>query len=887
MMRMQNRRDRVSKALTSLFMGLAMSFVVHGQAVDRPNILFIAVDDLNCDFGAYGNRVVQSPSLDQIAAEGVLFSNNHCQKAVCGPSRASLLSGFTPEHTGITGFRQYLRDLYPDVVTLPQFFKNNGYFTAGMGKIHDYRNVSLTDEVDLISWSHWVDVSGNRYAVSAGKPVTEAADVDDNGYIDGNIADAGVDQIRSLAAGDQPFFLAVGFKKPHLPFAAPKKYWDLYDRDSISLAAYRQFAENDQEFVHNPGAEFRGNYDNVPEEGEFPYELQREYIHGYYACVSYIDAQIGKLLRELKAQGLYDNTIIVVWGDHGFSLGDHTNWGKHTNFEYATRSPLIIKTPGGVAGKVIQSPSELLDIYPTLVDLAGFQVPDTLDGNSLKPILTGEHDRVKSFAVSQFTRGGNQGFALRAAYYQYVRWADDGQVAHQQLFNFAADPYQTKNLYANPAYSEIIDTFSFRLDRYLQEGENREPILLTANTDSLGTYRTEKMLEFSIYGKDGNVTRPLKGADIKIGVLDLPASNAGYAAINLQPSTYSYSITLENYDTINGTIDLKRDTLIIDTLERRLYTLTLRAIDKYSGKFLTGIPIGVGNQEGVTDYKGEVSFGLSAETYRITVNAEGYSRVEVDYTVVADTLVELSLEPAFSDVKFRLKENGIPVYYASVTVSDTLSMLSNAIGIAQFIDLPVKTLYQYKVQKDGYITLEDTFYLRTDTTLALEMAPATHSVAFEVSEMQKQVFLAGASIMLGDSNMMTGDDGKAIFYHMREDTYDYTVSLDSYEDHHGSLELRNDTTLKVALLATATINAMKEDGLTLYPNPSNRYVRLDFNREIEALTIYSEGGRVLKQYLSPPEHGQIDMQEFRSGVYFISFKLPGIKKQMIKKVIKR
>ena len=623
----------------------ATSFLV-GQT---PNILFIAVDDMNCDFGAYGNREVHSPNLDDLAAEGVLFANNHCQQPVCGASRASLLSGFTPEHTEITSFYMYLRDMYPDVVTLPQFFKNSGYITVGMGKIHDPRNVSETDGVDLVSWSNFINITGSRWVVSSGTPVTEMADLPDNSYVDGKIADEGVRQIQNLASNSEPFFLAVGFKKPHLPFVAPKKYWDIYDRDSISLAPYREWAENDVEFVHNPGAEFFNGYDNVPPMGDWSYDIQREYRHGYYACVSFIDQQVGRLIDELKNQGIYDNTIIVLWGDHGFSLGDHSNWGKHTNFEYATRSPLIIKAPGLSAGVVSQSPSELLDIYPTLVDLAGFSVPDTLDGNSLVPILKGETDQVKSFAVSQYRRGGNQGFVLRSNYYQYVEWIDDDLIQHQQLFNFEDDPYQTANLAFDPAYQQMVDTFSFNLNRYLDEGINTAPIFLTSDTDSLDMYANFRNLSFSVHEKENQVVSPLLDAEITIDPYNLPSSAAGYAALNLQPGTYSYTISKEDYWPASGMVDLSVDTVVCDTLLRHYYYLRIEIVDSAKLVPLTGIELEFNGVSYISGLDGSIDVRIEPGTYNLLFQSADYKNIERLIDVYTDSILLL-----------KLKSEGIP-----------------------------------------------------------------------------------------------------------------------------------------------------------------------------------------------------------------------------------
>lgn len=374
--------------------GLLLTCTLMVQAQDKPNIVFIAVDDLNCDLGVYGNTQIKSPNMDALGNDGMTFLNHHCQQPVCGPSRSSLLSGMTPDHTGIKSFGtynpdSYLRDNYPDILTIPLYLKMNGYRTEGMGKIHDHRNVSTTDNKDMISWTKWNNAWAPKYANSYtapnDKPIVESADVADNKYTDGILGDKAAERLDYLAGQSEPFFLAVGFHKPHLPFIAPKSHWDKYDRNAIDVAAHQQMAANDLGFESNPASEFFGGYTGV---ASFPFSLdaQREYIHGYYACVSYIDAQVGKITEKLKNLGVYDNTIIILWSDHGFSLGDHNSWGKHTLFKSSTRCPLIIKAPGvTTAGTLASAPTEHIDLFPTICDLAGLTEPFALINQAFNP----------------------------------------------------------------------------------------------------------------------------------------------------------------------------------------------------------------------------------------------------------------------------------------------------------------------------------------------------------------------------------------------------------------------------------------------------------------------------------------------------------------------
>jgi arylsulfatase A-like enzyme len=494
-----------------------LGFLMRGakEQPRRKNILFIAVDDLKPVLGAYGEQT-HTPAMDKLAGNGTLFLNAHCQQAVCGPTRASLLTGMRPDYTRVWDLKTQIRDIRPDIVTLPQHFKANGYVTAGVGKIFDPRTVD--SGVDTVSWSlpfgktweldfdathgpaaaHYQDpaikalaaeaeangISGwgklNKYLLERDAwPAYESADVPDNAYDDGAIADKGVQWIGELSAGDQPFFIAVGFKKPHLPFVAPKKYWDLYDRDSIELAGFQKRAEGSPGFAYHTFPELR-SYCGIPAKGAVDPELQRTLIHGYYACVSYIDAQVAKLMKALEEAGVADETVIVLWGDHGFHLGDHGLWCKHTNYEQATRVPLIFAGPGVREGLRNTSPVEFLDIFPTLCDLAGIDSIDTLQGTSLGPLLEGSKARVKPYAVSQYPRPGKMGYALRTERYRYVAWyktADgvvpDGSQAPvgEELFDYGADPQERVNLIGNKTYADKVPKLRGALQDFLLNQE--------------------------------------------------------------------------------------------------------------------------------------------------------------------------------------------------------------------------------------------------------------------------------------------------------------------------------------------------------------------------------------------------------------------------------
>jgi len=437
-------RRRFLKMASGAGLACALPSVSYSQRARNPgpNVLFIAVDDLKPLLGCYGYTKVKSPNIDKLASSGMVFLNGHCQQAVCGPSRASLLTGLRPDTTKVWDLKTRMRDILPDVLTLPQHFKNNGYQVEGMGKIFDGRCCDGWGSQDRLSWTvPFIAVGGKFYAEKGkssskparqdrsktNRPSTECADVPDSVYQDGQLAIEGSKAIRRLARRNSPFFLAVGFKKPHLPFTAPKKYWDMYDRSEFALGEYQKQSKGGPDIAYHNSGELRSGYTDIPPKGPIPRDKQLELIHGYYACVSFVDAQIGKLLDELRGQRAEGNTIVVLWGDHGWHLGDHNLWCKHTNFEQATRSAFVIRAPGTKAvGNRTSAPAEFVDVFPTLCDLAKLPLPLQLEGESLVPVLNDSQVTVKDVAISQYPRSFNgravMGYAYRSKRYRYVEW---------------------------------------------------------------------------------------------------------------------------------------------------------------------------------------------------------------------------------------------------------------------------------------------------------------------------------------------------------------------------------------------------------------------------------------------------------------------------------
>jgi len=444
-------------------------------AQDRPNVLCLIADDLRDELGCYGASHIHSPNIDSLAARGLVFSRAYCQKAVCGPSRNSFFSGTRPDTNQVKNNHASFRDAMPDIASLPEHFKNHGYFTASFGKVlHD-------GQLDPQSWSQpayapelpvyaapenegKTPIINRSDPANKVNPLFESADVEDTDYRDGLYAQRAIQTLRELPS-DQPFLMMLGFHKPHTPFNAPKRYWDLYEREDIPLADNQYLPKGSPEFLRSVSPYMR-SFAGIPEEGTFSPELQREIKHAYWACISYVDALIGQVLAELEKQGLADNTIIVFWSDHGYQLGEHDLWCKHTNYETSTKVPLIIVDPRRKpALGTTASLAELVDIYPTVAELAELPLPDHLEGTSLVPVLDDPKAEVRDAAFSQFPRGGADGLSLRSDKFRYTEWRSkkSGEVVARELYHHEKDPQENLNVAANPEYADSLRELEERL----------------------------------------------------------------------------------------------------------------------------------------------------------------------------------------------------------------------------------------------------------------------------------------------------------------------------------------------------------------------------------------------------------------------------------------
>ena len=479
------------------------------QPGKRPNVLFFAVDDLRTDIGCYGHKEAKTPHIDALASRGMIFRRAYCQQAVCSPSRTSLLTGLRPDSTKVYDLVTHFRNTIPEAISLPQHFRENGYYSVGLGKIFHpgFDDPKAWSEPHKNGSGDGYVLPENKLRMAAGsakakveakgegkkkkgknaaprRPARgepfEIADVPDNQYHDGSLADMAVAKLAELKRKEQPFFLAVGFLKPHLPFNAPKKYWDLYDPAVLKLAENHFRPKDAPDYAVTDFGELR-NYFGVPQEGPISDEMARKLIHAYRAATSFTDANIGKVLAELDRLGLRENTIVVLWGDHGWKLGEHASWCKHTNMENDAHAPLIIAAPGAkAAGQSSTALVEFVDVFPTLCDLTGLASPAQLEGTSAKALLDDPNLPWKTAAFSQYPRqpqGGPRlmGYAMKTDRYRYIEWRnrETGEAVAHELYDHETDPAENLNVADQVENKELVEKLAAQLKAGWQSAKPR------------------------------------------------------------------------------------------------------------------------------------------------------------------------------------------------------------------------------------------------------------------------------------------------------------------------------------------------------------------------------------------------------------------------------
>lgn len=422
--------------------------------VKKPmNVLFIAIDDLRPELSFYGANHIKSPHLDKFASESLVFNKAYCNVPVCGASRASLLTGILPTKTRFIDYKAKAQEDVPNAKTLPQVFKDAGYTAISNGKIFHYNK-----DVQEASWSRkpWMPAGGHRVSYdpaseevlmkSGNGRIYEAPAVADSVYPDYKIAQKTIKDLRRFKASGEPFFMACGFFRPHMPFYAPKKYWDLYDRASIEVADNRQLPENAPRLLRGSGEFKTYSFGAYTPKTEAFHKMMR---HGYYACVSYVDQMVGNVLSTLEDLGMAENTIVVVWGDHGWHLGEHEFWGKHNTMHNALQVPLLVKVPGKAKGIQTKALVESVDIYPTLCDLANISTPDYVMGKSFKSVLENPKQSFRKHAYARFKKAD----AIVTENFTYSLF-ENGE---EMLYNRTLDPQENKNIVKDANNKEVLE----------------------------------------------------------------------------------------------------------------------------------------------------------------------------------------------------------------------------------------------------------------------------------------------------------------------------------------------------------------------------------------------------------------------------------------------
>jgi len=442
------------------------------------NFVYIIIDDLRTELSSYGLRDMKTPNIDQLAAEGVLFEKAFSNVATCGASRASIMTGLYPTQTRFTHWYSRMDEHAPGIITLAEQLKNNGYHTQSLGKV----NHTIEDTLQMWSVKPWVAeaIKTRDYQKKenieqlqkTGKgPAWEYVDVDDFTHKDGRTTSKAMDTLEDLAKTKQPFFLAIGLQKPHLPFVAPKKYFDMYPTDSIALPQVNTFPKSAPIQAWHGSGELR-NYSDMGKmpksEAEDPLTLSQKIslIRGYKAATSYADSLVGHINNKIKALGLDKNTVVILTGDHGFSLGEHSLWNKHSTFNVAAQSPMMIRKPGVTGGKHVKGVVEFVDIYPTVMSLANIDSPSHLQGTDLTPALTDD----------SFTKGAifhrhrfNDGEAIRTDRYSYSVYFDkQGTETADMLYDHKIDPDEANNIAQRDEYNHVVVDLKKRLLEHMK-----------------------------------------------------------------------------------------------------------------------------------------------------------------------------------------------------------------------------------------------------------------------------------------------------------------------------------------------------------------------------------------------------------------------------------
>lgn len=896
-----------------MFLLLSATNIVSAQKTNQPNILFIAVDDLKPNIGCFGDSLAITPNIDALGEKGLIFTNTHCQQAVCAPSRASLLTGRYPDQTEVWDLETLMRDKNPDILTLPQHFKENGYTTSGVGKIFDFRSVDSKN--DEVSWTNYGNPYQNQlYNSTTGKPLYyyaspsakdtiallqaeavtlgvnrkdyvqkhywpafENADVPFDAYVDGAIAKVGTNLLNQLNSADKPFFLGVGFQRPHLPFNAPKEFWDFYERDSFKIANFQNKSTNGPDIAYHNFGELRA-YTDIPLTGNLSEDKQLELIHAYYAAISYIDFLVGMLTQRLEELGLAENTIIVLWGDHGWHLGDHNLWCKHSNFEQATRSPLIISYPGQPnAGKKYTHPAEFTDIATTLCKISGLDVPLDFEGESLIPAFENPEINIREGALSQYPRSQSgtkyMGYSLRTERYRYTKWVNRISKEHftAELYDYDIDPEETINLVNNSEYTNLVA----KLDSIIQER------IYIPSTQEKVSFKIRTINSFGDTINKNNVKIQFSDGENNTNI-------HGETFFTQIPGVYTYSINVKGFKEISSQIDHKKDTIIELLLEPEEFDIHLKVKAKWNNSELSKVNVQIGEQNLISNNDGDVIFKqIPYGFYSIQIKLKnGWTQMFDNIELYSDTSITLFVaEPTYNIVVNVLnKYSNKSIYQSSVKLNE-YEIFTNSFGVSIFTT-PIGR-YKLNINHYKYIEVSDSVDIIGDTTFYFLLTPGFSDIKFKLNENTTPV--NSASILINDTALVSNNIGISNFKNLPAFTlYNYTIKKDAYKTVEGNLFLINDTTLNIQMqnLETSFSNNKLEE-VTFWPNPvqSSLYINNHSQWKIR-VKVQNITGKQITSFVMPKNNlYEWNTNSINPGMYIITFYSKG--KTKISKLIKQ
>ena len=486
---MKQRMLHLIKKLPILLVLLSCSEKATEQVAQKPNILLLYIDDLRPELASFGSLQILSPNIDALAEKGVMFTNAYCNVPVCGASRASMLTGMLPTQNRFLDYKTFVENEVPEAVTVPELLKNNGYTTISNGKIYHHLDDRDSDwnevwrpyafdknDTGLAPTDYWQSIwkdyknpyNASQYRITDRGPAYEGEDVLDSTYIDGLLTEKVIRDIKKLKKGKKPFFLTAGFISPHLPFNAPKKYWDLYDRNTIKQPENYNYTPIDAPEISISNWPEMRSYTNIPRQGQVSDRVAIDLIHGYYATISYTDALVGKILNALKEEGLENNTVVILVSDHGYNLQEHTQWAKFTNYNTSTQVPLIIYNPLSKIKGTTNALTSLVDVYPTLVEICEIEAPKKqLDGVSLVPVL----DNLNSEGQAHVFIKKNNGFTLKTrdfSYTEFITPKDNSTVA-RMLYDHRANKSENINVVDQKEFKSIVSELSLTLHSVYQK----------------------------------------------------------------------------------------------------------------------------------------------------------------------------------------------------------------------------------------------------------------------------------------------------------------------------------------------------------------------------------------------------------------------------------